>query len=197
MDCGRITFNSDFCFGSLSTVSAKSVGWLMSASVQNRRIPDPGQELRSRLNAESMLLADRSYDADWIQRARDEQGRVEIDGPEVSCPSGKTPTQILHPACQSSPANIFRFTEIRICRTSKSPWPETRGGSRSSRTAGWGAMDATASGVASFAGRETVSRSSRADDTALTAFSHGFEGEHTPAVGFPAKTCADGQVVWS
>jgi hypothetical protein len=115
MDCGRIAFNSDFGFGSLSTVSAKSVGWLMSASVQNRRIPDPGQELRSRLNAGSMLLADRSYDADWIQRARYEQGRVEIDGPEVSCPSGKTPAQILHPACQSSPSKyipLYRNSDL-------------------------------------------------------------------------------------
>jgi hypothetical protein len=58
-------------------------------------------------------------------------------------------------------------------------------------------MDATASGVASLAGRETVSRSYRADDTALTAPSHGFGREHTPALEVPAKTCADGQVVWS
>src|SRR5215831_3195597 len=53
-----------------------------------------------------------------------------------------------------------------------------RGGSRSSRTAGWGAMDATASGANGVAGRESprgcsVSKGFRADDTALTAFSHG------------------------
>nr|AWM00377.1 hypothetical protein CIT40_10260 [Bradyrhizobium amphicarpaeae] len=37
----------------------------------------------------------------------------------------------------------------------------------------------------------------RAYDPAPTASSHGFGGEHTPPLGFPARTCADGQVVWS
>ncbi len=54
---------------------------------------------------------------------------------------------------QGAVAKIFHFTEIRICRTDKTPWPETRGGSRSSRTAGRAAMDATASGAISVAGR--------------------------------------------
>jgi hypothetical protein len=35
------------------------------------------------------------------------------------------------------------------------------------------------------------------NDTALKASSHGFDGERTPAVGGPAKMCADGEVVWS
>jgi len=85
-------------------------------------------------------------------------------------------------ACQSSTANIFHFTEIRIYRTHWTPWPETRGGSRSSRTAGRAAMDATASGASGIAGRETVSNCLRANDTAPTASSHGRDGEHTPAV---------------
>ena len=85
-------------------------------------------------------------------------------------------------ACQSSAANIFHFTEIRIYRTHWIPWPETRGGSRSSRTAGLAAMDATASGASGIAGRETVSNCRRANDTAPTASSHGRDGEHTPAV---------------
>src|SRR3954469_16784518 len=42
-------------------------------------------------------------------------------------------------------------------------------------------MDATASGAASLAGRETVSKGFRAYDTAPTASSHGFGCEHTPA----------------
>jgi len=42
-----------------------------------------------------------------------------------------------------------------------------------------------------------VSDGLRAYDTAPTAPSHGFGGEHTPPLGFPAKTCADGEVVWS
>jgi hypothetical protein len=49
-------------------------------------------------------------------------------------------------------------------------------------------MDATASGASSVAGRETVSKSSRAYDTALTASSHGFGREHTPAL---EATCED------
>jgi hypothetical protein len=46
-------------------------------------------------------------------------------------------------------------------------------------------------------GLTSVSNGPRANDTTLTASSHGFEGEHTPAFEFPAKTCADGEVVWS
>jgi hypothetical protein len=42
-----------------------------------------------------------------------------------------------------------------------------------------------------------VSNSSRADDTTLTASSHGFGREHTPVLEVPAKMCADGEVVWS
>ncbi len=76
-----------------------------------------------------------------------------------------------------------------------------RGVSRSSRHAGWNAVDATASGARSVAGwlplGDSVSGGFRADDTALTASLPGFEGEHTPAVGCPAETCADGEVVWS
>jgi hypothetical protein len=77
-----------------------------------------------------------------------------------------------------------------------------RGVSRSSRNAGRNAMDATASGARSVAGRESLEwvlreQRLRADDTALTASSHGLDGERTPAVENPAKTCADGQVVWS
>jgi len=109
----------------------------------------------------------------------------------------KHPAQISRLACQSSAANIFHFTEIRISRTHWTPWPETRGGSRSSRTAGRAAMDATASGASGIAGRETVSNCLRANDTAPTASSHGFGCEHTPALEVPARTCADGEVVWS
>ena len=58
-------------------------------------------------------------------------------------------------------------------------------------------MDATASGAIGIAGRDTVSNGSCAYDLALTASSHGFGSEHTPPLGFPAKTCADGEVVWS
>src|SRR3954471_11176622 len=49
-------------------------------------------------------------------------------------------------------------------------------------------MDATASGAASLAGRETVSTGFRAYDTAPTASSHGFGCEHTPAL---EATCED------
>ncbi|WP_234678752.1 hypothetical protein, partial [Bradyrhizobium monzae] len=66
--------------------------------------------------------------------------------------SGKTPAQIPHSACQAPLAEIFHFTEIRIYRTSETPWPSTRGGSRSYRTAGQAAMDATASGVMALQG---------------------------------------------
>lgn len=113
------------------------------------------------------------------------------------CPSGNTADQFRPIARQAPRRKIFHFTEVRIYRTHETPWPETRGGSRSSRTAGWGAMDATASGVIGIAGRDTVTNGSRANDTTLTASSHGFGGEHTPPPGFPARTCADGEVVWS
>ncbi len=42
-----------------------------------------------------------------------------------------------------------------------------------------------------------VSNCLRANDTTSTACSHGRDGEHTPAVEVPAKTCADGEVVWA
>jgi len=68
----------------------------------------------------------------------------------------KQPTRNDTP-CQAPPLKIFHFTEIRICRTSDTSWPVRRGGSRSSRTAGRGAVDATASGANGIAGRDTVS----------------------------------------
>src|ERR1700751_5726623 len=74
-----------------------------------------------------------------------------------------------------------------------------RGASRSSRRAGWNAVDATASGASGVAGRLSGREraSFRVNDPALTASSHGFDGEHTPVVEVPAKMCADGEVVWS
>ncbi len=48
-------------------------------------------------------------------------------------------------------------------------------------------MDATASGATGIAGRDTVSNCLRANDTALTASSHGFGGEHTPPLESPSE----------
>jgi hypothetical protein len=45
-------------------------------------------------------------------------------------------------AGQSSVAKRFRFTEFLFCRSLASPHPVQRGGSRSSRNAGWAAVDA-------------------------------------------------------
>src|SRR5215831_5798033 len=95
---------------------------------------------------------------------------------------------------------LYRNSDLSYKRNTSAR--RQRGGSRSSRTAGWGAMDATASGANGVAGRESPRRVLREqrlsrDDTALTASSHGFRGERTPAFEGPAKMCADGQVVWS
>jgi hypothetical protein len=58
---------------------------------------------------------------------------------------------------QSFRAKIFPFTEIRLWRIQSPPHPCQRGVSRSSRNAGWAAVDASHIGAKGFAGRETVS----------------------------------------
>ena len=91
---------------------------------------------------------------------------------------------------------------IRIYRNLALPYnpaipPATRGVSRSSRDAGRDAMAATA--PARDGGCRAGDREQRQAryDTAMTASSNGLDGERTPAVENPARTCADGEVVWS
>lgn len=78
---------------------------------------------------------------------------VLVTTPHGSLPVGQNSCARHELTRQVPPGKIFHFTEILISRTSETPWPSTRGGSRSSRTAGQAAMDATASGASGIAGR--------------------------------------------
>ena len=62
------------------------------------------------------------------------------------------------------PTKIFAFTEFLICRIVSPPHPGQRGVSRSSRHAGWAAVDASHIGAIGIAGRATVSEGCRAHD---------------------------------
>jgi hypothetical protein len=104
----------------------------MSASGHNRSMMTAPNDFRSALG--SCRLSARAL---WAKA-------VTLASPSRRA---KQPRPLPPHRLSSPPRKIFHFTEFRIDRTDKTSWPETRGGSRSSRTAGWAAMDATASGV--------------------------------------------------
>jgi hypothetical protein len=103
---------------------------------------------------------------------------------------------------QLSATKIFHFTEFRICRTNETPRPCKKGRIAivTNRGLGCDGRDGVGREERCRAGIPqgcSVSKGFRVNDTALTASSHGLDGEHTPALEDPAETCADGEVVWS
>ena len=105
--------------------------------------------------------------------------------------TGKSPRQALG-------TKRILFTRIRIYRMSRITSARRKGRFAivTGRGPGGGGRDGVGREMRCRAGSPREQKASR-DDTALTASSKGLDGERTRAAEGPARTCADGQVVWS